>query len=135
MGRIGEGRWHHAAMRTTFHLLPADTWATADTGRPYQAPTLATEGFIHCTDGADEVIATANRYYRHDPRAYVVLTIDLDAAGSRWTIDDPSGIYPHLHGPVARRAIVRVQAAVRDPDGTFTGLVDRPAAPSTGRPG
>ena len=29
------------------------------------------EGFIHCTDGADELVATANRHYREDPRPFV----------------------------------------------------------------
>ena len=43
-----------------------------------RAPSLEAESFIHCTDGAAAMIATANRHYREDPRPFVVLTIDLD---------------------------------------------------------
>ncbi len=60
-------------MRSTFHLVPAETWAAADPAVPYAAPSLSAEGFIHATDGTEELIATANRYYRDDPRPYVTL--------------------------------------------------------------
>ena len=107
-------------MRPTYHLLPATTWeAIRLDDAPYAAPSLAVEGFVHCTDGADELVATANRYYREDQQPYVVLTIDLDAAGAPWTIEDPEGIYPHVHGAIARTAIVRVRPMLRDDEGTF----------------
>ena len=108
-------------MRPTYHLLPTETWTAAnlDPMAAYAAPSLATEGFIHCTDGAEALIDTANRYYRDDPRPYVALTIDLDAAGSPWTIEDPAGIYPHVHGAIARDAIIGVQPVIRTADGTF----------------
>jgi uncharacterized protein (DUF952 family) len=109
-------------MRPTFHLVPADAWAAHIPGTPYTSPTLATEGFIHCTDGVDELIATANRYYRDDPRAFVALTIDLDTARSPWRIDDAMGIYPHVHGPIAPDSIVAVHGVLRLEDGSFTDL-------------
>jgi uncharacterized protein (DUF952 family) len=112
-------------MRPTYHVVPAATWAGRDHRAPYVAPSLADEGFIHCTDGADELVATANRHYRGDPSAYLALTIDLDAAGSMWRIEDPSGIYPHVYGPIAPDAIVAVAEMQRAPDGRFTVLVDR----------
>ncbi len=106
-------------MRPTYHLVPTDAWATRDRSTPYAAPSLATEGFIHCTDGAPAMVATANRHYRDDPRAFTVLTIDLDATGSSWRFDDPSGIYPHVHGPIAPAAVLREQTIPRAPDGAF----------------
>jgi uncharacterized protein (DUF952 family) len=106
-------------MRTTYHLVPAEAWAASDPGRAYAAASLVTEGFIHCTDGADEMVATANRHYRDDPREFQLLTVDLDAAGSPWRIEDERGIYPHIYGPIERRAILRVIAAPRAPDGEF----------------
>ncbi len=109
-------------MRPTFHLVPAEVWARHTPGSSYAAGTLESEGFIHCTDGADELIATANRYYRDDPRAYVALTIDLDAVGARWTVEDAAGIYPHVHGVIPATAIVDVRPVPRDPDGRFVRL-------------
>jgi uncharacterized protein (DUF952 family) len=47
-------------MRSTFHLVPRDVWLAADPAAPYAAPSLQGEGFIHCTDGADELLRTAN---------------------------------------------------------------------------
>ena len=109
-------------MRPTFHMSPADLWAAADPNRPYEAPSLASEGFIHCTDGEEALIATADRHYASDPRPFVVLTVDLDAAGSPWRIEDAAGIYPHVYGPIDRSAIVEVRPMTRTDDGRFTAI-------------
>lgn len=106
-------------MRSTYHLVPVETWASADPGGSYEATSLAVEGFVHCTDGMTEMVATANRHYRDDPRAFLVLTVDLDASGSSWRIEDERGIYPHVFGPIARAAILRVVPAPRAADGKF----------------
>ena len=90
--------------------------------RPYAAPSLASEGFIHCTDGDDALIATADRHYRDDPRPFVALTLDLDAVGSPWRVEDAAGIYPHIYGPIDRRAILATAPIQRDPDGRFLGI-------------
>jgi uncharacterized protein (DUF952 family) len=123
-------------MRSTYHLVPVDTWAAAAPGQPYAAPSLAAEGFIHCTDGAAEMVATANAHYRGDERDFLLLSVDLDAAGSPWRIEDERGIYPHVYGPIERRAILRVIAAPRGPDGAFLPFEpygpDRITRPATG---
>jgi uncharacterized protein (DUF952 family) len=98
-------------MRVTFHLTPAERWAAAET-----------EGFIHCTDGAGELLATAERHYRDDPSAFVALTVDLDAAGSPWRVEDARGIYPHIFGPIDRAAVLAVARVDRDVDGRFLTL-------------
>jgi uncharacterized protein (DUF952 family) len=109
-------------VRLTFHLVPVAAWEASDPDRPYAASSLSTEGFIHCTDGGGEMVATANRHYRDDPRAFVVLTIDLDATGSPWRIEDERGIYPHVFGPIDRAAVLRVAPMPRQPDGLFLPL-------------
>jgi uncharacterized protein (DUF952 family) len=105
--------------RLTYHLTPLESWEGSSSLEPLTSPSLATEGFIHCTDGAEAMVATANRHYRGDPRPFVILTVDLDRVGSPWRIDDPGGIYPHVHGPIERAAIVAVVPAKRDVDGRF----------------
>jgi len=106
-------------VRPTYHLVPAETWAAHDPGSAYAAPSLAAEGFIHCTDGAAAMVETANRHYREDPRAFLVLTVDLDATGSAWRFDDQAGLYPHIYGMIAPSAVIRVQPIPRAADGTF----------------
>ncbi|MBA2718203.1 MAG: DUF952 domain-containing protein [Chloroflexi bacterium] len=111
-------------MRLTFHLTPVEWWQAADPAEPLGAPSLAREGFIHCTDGAAAMVATANRHYRDDPRGFLILSVDLDRVGSPWTVEDAAGIYPHVVGPIAREAIVAVVAAPRASDGAFLSFTD-----------
>jgi uncharacterized protein (DUF952 family) len=103
----------------TFHLTPVEWWAAIPPDAPLTSPSLAEEGFIHCTDGAAAMVETANRHYRDDPRPFLVVTLDLDRTGSPWGIEDPRGIYPHVHGPIDRSAIVAVTPAPRASDGEF----------------
>ena len=110
--------------RSTFHLIPMEVWSAADPGVPLDRDSLTDEGFIHCTDGAAALMATANRHYRADPRPFLALTVDLDAVSSSWRFDEPGKPYPHVYGPIDRAAILAVAAVHRDADGTFTGIAD-----------
>jgi len=109
-------------MRQTFHLVPAAVWAAADPDRPYTPASLVEESFVHCTDGDVELLRTAQRHYRTDPRPFLAITLDLERVGSPWRIDDPAGMYPHIHGPVDRAAVMAVAPIRREPDGAFIAL-------------
>jgi uncharacterized protein (DUF952 family) len=109
-------------MRPTLHLVPAAVWAATDPAAPYRAASLEREGFVHCTDGEDELISTANRHYGDDRRPFVVLTLDLDAVGAPWSIEDPRGIYPHVFGPIDRGAILAVRTLRRDAAGAWVTI-------------
>jgi uncharacterized protein (DUF952 family) len=113
-------------MRPTYHLAPAAVWEASPRDGPYRPPSLDDEGFVHCTDGAAEMVATANRHYREDPRAFVVVSLDLDRIGSPWRIEDAAGIYPHISGPIDRAAVIGVVPAPRDRRGAFLPFADRP---------
>ncbi len=106
-------------MNRTYHLTPVEWWSSADPDGALGAPSLDDEGFIHCTTGATEMVATANRHYRDDPRAFVILTIDLDRVTSPWRVEDPGGIYPHVFGPIDRTAILDARPMPRDADGEY----------------
>ena len=114
-------------MRETYHLVPRAIWEARDPEAPYEAESLTTEGFVHCTDGKDELIVVANRYYATDPRPFLAVTLDLDRVVSPWRFDVPGSPYPHIYGPIAAAAVIAVAPLERHRDGRFVRL----AAPET----
>lgn len=102
--------------------MAAEDWPDVEFGRRYRPPSLETEGFIHCTDGRDRVIETANRYYADDPRPYLLVTLDLQRVSSEWRYDDPERVYPHIYGPLEMDAVRAVERLRRDEDGRFLDI-------------
>jgi uncharacterized protein (DUF952 family) len=107
--------------RYTLHFTPADYFSQYDL-----PPRFAEEGFIHTTEGADNLAAVGNRYYKDDPGDYLVLYIDKALVKSLVRYDDPDEIYPHIYGPLNRDAIVAVRSAPRTPDGSFLPVSETP---------
>jgi uncharacterized protein (DUF952 family) len=103
----------------TFHLVAREVWEAQRARDVYVPEAFAADGFVHCTDGDDAVIDTANRYYRDDSRAYVVLTIAVDELSSEVKYEDAARIFPHVYGPIDIAAVREVRDVRRDPDGTF----------------
>lgn len=101
----------------TYHLVPAEEFDPAATA--YLPAAYAVDGFVHTSRTLELLAGTGNRYYRADPRSYLVLTIDLDRLDVPWRYDAPGEEYPHLYGPLNREAIVAVRPAMRATDGTF----------------
>ena len=111
--------------RPTIHLTPEARWLARDPSAPYLPAAYADDGFVHCTDGDEEMLETANRFYREDQQPFLALTVDLDATGSPWRYDEAGSPYPHIYGPIDPAAVLEVRRFVRDADGTFTGIVAR----------
>ena len=103
----------------TFHLVAAEYYRDCDSRAPYTPQSFADEGFIHCTDGARNVAATANRYYKDDRRMYVVLVIDRTKLEAEVRYEDEARIYPHIYGPLNRDAILSIVPVLRTADGAF----------------
>ena len=110
--------------RVTFHAVPEPVWTAHMGVREYRPERFAEEGFIHCTDGEELVVEVANRYYRDDPRPYLVLDVDLARVQARAIYEDEARQYPHIYGPIAREAVTRVRRVERAADGTFTAIGD-----------
>ncbi len=107
-----------------YHLVPIDYWESQPTDRPYTPADFAREGFIHCTQGDEQMAVVANRYYRNDRRAWYVLVIDADALTSELKYEPGADgvLYPHIYGPLNREAVIDVLPMPRDPDGVFQPL-------------
>ena len=104
----------------TYHLIPREEYVPdAET---YTPEAFAREGFIHTTKTVAIIHEVANRYYRADPRPYLLLTVDLDRATAPWRYDAAGEDYPHLYGPINREAIVGSRPCPRAADGTFLPL-------------
>jgi uncharacterized protein (DUF952 family) len=89
-----------------YHLVLPEKWANFDT-ELYRAESLDIEGFIHCSF-AGQLDTVIERYYSQVDRV-VVLEIDTDLLMSRTINETSTGhdIYPHVYGPINRKAIVR----------------------------
>jgi len=116
-------------MATTYHLALADEWSSGSDRETYAPAAYEREGFIHCTDGADEMVATANRHYLGHPGPFVVVEVDLSGLDAPVVYEDERRIYPHVYGRLPRASIVRVLEIVRAADGTFLSIGD-PTGPS-----
>lgn len=104
----------------TYHLVPRDEFDPE--AAQYRPPAFAREGFIHTTRTRELVPAVGNRYYRDDPRPYLLLTIDLDRLAVPWRYDAAGEDYPHLYGPLNRDAIVAVRPMPRAANGAFQSV-------------
>jgi uncharacterized protein (DUF952 family) len=104
-----------------FHLVAAEYYRDSDSSVPYTPATFEDEGFIHCTKGADNVAAVGNRYYKDDRRMYIALVIEREKVGPeiRYAEGDTDRIYPHIHGPLNRNAIIERLPVLREADGGF----------------
>ena len=106
----------------TLHLTPESTWLEQRLLDVYRPETFAEEGFVHCTDGETLVLEVANRYYKDDPRPFLLLEIDLDAVSAPAVYEDEDRLYPHVYGPIELHAVRQVRRVERAADGTFTAI-------------
>lgn len=109
---------------TTLHLVPEPVWRAQEGEAGYLPERFAEEGFVHTTLGEETLLEVANRYYRHDPRPYLVLEVDLGRLAAPVRFDEAGERFPHVYGPIGRVAVGRIRRAVRDGDGTFVRVAD-----------
>src|SRR5436309_15476226 len=91
--------------RYAFHYTPVEHFEKFGLGEDYTPPQFAQEGFIHCTDGAENMLKVVNRIYKDDPRDFLVFYIDKTRVKSPIKYEDPEEIYPHIYGPLNTGAI------------------------------
>jgi uncharacterized protein (DUF952 family) len=113
------------------HLTTFDDWL-AHPDRPYATPSLALEGFIHCSPDEEAVLAVANDRFSDVPGPLMVLMIDEAMLDSplRWEAASPTPppgaapgiLFPHIYGPVNRGAVVGMLEARRDATGRWATL-------------
>ncbi len=106
------------------HICGRDEWPP--TGGVYRPESLASEGFVHCSDFGTAHLS-ANRFFagRDDLVLLVIDPAQLDVP-ARWEPPadgaDPTGrpLFPHVYGPIPESAVTAVQSFQPDPKGLFT---------------
>lgn len=89
-------------VRWLYHVLEADG-ALAD---PFSPPSLAQEGFIHCSF-RDRAAESARLYFAADARLRVLQIDPRQVRCEVRIVDTPRGPMPHVHGAIPRAAVVR----------------------------
>ncbi len=112
-------------MAIIYHLTSREAWAAAQAAGEYEAPSLADEGFIHCSGDEEQTLRVVERLYA-GVSDLLVLDIDTEkltvgahgCAPLQWEISARSGeMYPHVYGKINLNAVVSVRYVTQGPDG------------------
>ena len=105
-------------MTVIYHLTTPEAWAAAQDAGEYEAPSLADEGFIHCSADEAQTLRVAERLYSGVDNLKV---LDVDVIRLKAEVKrEPSRsgeIYPHIYGNINLDAVVRVRELTLDADG------------------
>jgi uncharacterized protein (DUF952 family) len=98
------------------HITTLKEWKIAQINSEYTAPSLISDGFIHCST-LEQTVDTANIFFKGH-NGLVLLCIDENKLKSECKYEDPSGggkhdpslgnLFPHIYGPVNISAVVKV---------------------------
>jgi uncharacterized protein (DUF952 family) len=107
-------------MAIILHITRQAEWQEAGKSGEYAGDALKTRGFIHCST-PEQVIRVADFLFRGQ-KGLVLLGIDTDGVQAEIPYENLEGgaeLFPHIYGPVAVKAVVRVCDFRPGEDGTF----------------
>ncbi len=109
------------------HITSRAEWTDAQARGEYIAPSLNTEGFIHCST-EKQVVHVANAFYR-GRNDLVLLKLDEAKLKPELKWEAPAGppapgisesdLFPHIFGPINLTAVASVLDFVPDSAGNF----------------
>lgn len=115
------------------HICGRSDWETA--GAALEPPSLASEGFVHCSDPGTVALPASRLYAGRED--LVLLEVDPALVGVpvRWEpgvrdgrVEESGPWFPHVYGPLPRAAVAAVHDFPPEADGTFrlpTSLAQR----------
>jgi len=92
-----------------YHIVTPEVWEKFKDENEYEAESLTTEGFIHCSF-AGQLEGVLQRYYS-GAKKVLLLTIEPEKLASK-LVSEPSTnneIYPHIYGKINKSAIVNIE--------------------------
>jgi uncharacterized protein (DUF952 family) len=96
-------------MPIIYHVTTKQEWTNAVEQGFYESPSLAGEGFIHCSQ-ENQVAGVIERYFT-GKKDLVKLVIDTDKLSSRYVFEWSSSVedtFPHIYGPINTDAVTEV---------------------------
>lgn len=90
-----------------YHVTSEQQWAAALKNGYYEAPSLHTEGFIHCSK-REQVAGVLERYYQGQ-KELLLLHIDENKLSSPLQYELAPSVmeqFPHVFGPINLNAVV-----------------------------
>lgn len=106
----------------TYHLVPAPVWEAGKSGEWYTPEAYEADGFIHCTNGLDQLVTVANMFYVSDAREFRTLVLDTARIESELRYDDEAELFPHIYGPLNTSAVIGELTVERAEDGSFLSI-------------
>jgi len=108
-----------------FHIAVLEEWEVAIRDGVYTPPSIAAEGFIHCST-CEQIIATANSFYR-GRQDLMLLVIDEGKVSAPLRYEAPVAAddvravsrFPHIYGALNLDAVIRAEAFPCGSDGSF----------------
>jgi uncharacterized protein (DUF952 family) len=95
-----------------YHMTTLEQWAKYQKDANYEAESLVTEGFIHCSY-AEQVDESLNRYFGGCERV-LVIEIDPSLLRSKLVIEKSRNgeLFPHIYGQINKSAIVKMKEKI-----------------------
>ncbi len=92
-----------------YHIVLPEIWENFKNEKFYEAGSLATENFIHCSF-AEQLEGVLQRYYK-DAEKVLIMKIDSEKLAAKLINEISTGgeIYPHVYGKINREAIVGIE--------------------------
>ena len=108
-------------MTIIYHLTTREAWTAAQPVGEYEAPSLAEEGFIHCSADEAQALRVAERLYS-GVAGLQLLDVDTGklTAGVKREPSRSGEIYPHIYGKINLDSVTRVRDITLDSDGRHT---------------
>lgn len=106
------------------HITSREAWAAAQAAGTYAADSLASEGFIHCSEPR-QIAWVADQRFR-GRQDLVLLHIDPTRLGCEVVYENLEGgrdLFPHVYGAIPLTAVVAVRPFAPGPDGTFPDAI------------
>jgi uncharacterized protein (DUF952 family) len=99
-------------MALIYHCVLPEVWDKFKHEEFYEAESLSTEGFIHCSF-ENQLAGVLERYFKGVEKVFI-LQIDADLLRSKLVVEPSTNqeLYPHIYGKINREAIVNIEERI-----------------------
>jgi uncharacterized protein (DUF952 family) len=109
----------NTAVEPIYHITTHELWSAVEESDRYAAPSLETEGFIHCSL-LGQVERSLNRFFAAEA-SVIVLTIDPALLDAELRFEPAHGEqFPHIYGEIVLVAVTTAELVLRGDDGRYS---------------